>query len=198
MRPTFWAVIPATTFQGRQPGGRKNMDAVAEITSHAELISRLGSTLPVELDRLSLPQAMGMGASATNQIKFRFAYRDVPFDGRAERRGSAAALHLSGDLGPLPFSAQGALRRRRALRTLAAASHATGLDWCLSPTQRITLAGETELPRPLTPAAMVSGAVGLLLRGERYLQLLLDVLGDAAYLDAPRRGLPELSSLPAA
>jgi hypothetical protein len=179
------------------------MDAVAEITSHAELISRLGSTLPVELDRLSLPQAMGMAASATNQITFRFAYRDVPFDGRAERRGNAAALHLSGDLGPLPFSAQGALRRRRALRTLAAASHATGLDWRLSPTQRITLAGETELPRPLTPAAMVSGAVGLLLRGERYLQLLLDVLGDAAYLDTPRRGLaalgaPGLSSLPAA
>jgi hypothetical protein len=159
------------------------MDAVAEITNHAELISRLGSTLPVELDRLSLPQAMGMGSSTTNQINFRFAYRDVPFDGRAERRGSAAALHLTGDLGLLPFSVQGAVRRRRALRTLAAASHATGLDWRLTTAQRITVAGETELPRPLTPAAMVGGAIGLLLRGERYLQLLLDVLGDAAYLN---------------
>ncbi len=160
------------------------MDAVAEITNHAELINRLGSTLPVELDRLSLQQTMGMGSSPTNQISFRFAYRDVPFAGRAERRGDAAALHLSADLGPLPFSAQGAVRRHRALRTLAAASQATGLDWRLSATQKITLAGETELPRPLTPAAMVVGVVGMLLRGERYLELLLDVLGDAQYLNS--------------
>ena len=162
------------------------MDSVVAITHHVELINRLGPPLSLELDRLALPKAMGMSTSTTNAIKFRFTYRDVPFDGQAERRGSAAALRLTGDLGPLPFSAQGAVRRRRALRTLAAASHATGLDWALTATQKISVSGETELPRPLTPAAMVVGAIGLLLRGERYLTLLLDVLGDAEYLNSSK------------
>lgn len=162
------------------------MESVVAITRHVELISRLGPPLSIDLDRLDLPQAMGMSSSTTNEIKFQFTYRDVPFHGRAERRGGGAALHLTADLGPLPFSAQGAVRRRRALRTLAAASHGTGLAWGLSATQKITLAGEIELPRPLTPAAMVVGAIGMLLHGERYLALLLDVLGDAEYLNSSK------------
>lgn len=162
------------------------MDSVATITHHAELISRLGSPLPIELCRLALPQAMGIDSSTTHRIVFHFVFHDVPFIGKVERRGSAAMLHLSADLGPLPFSAQGAQRRRRALRTLAAASYATGLDWRLSPTQRISVTGELPLPRPLTPAGMIVGVVGLLVRGERYLALLLDVLGEAGYLNSPK------------
>jgi len=160
------------------------MDSVNPITHHAELINRLGATLPIELDRLALPQTMGVTVAPTNEIVFRFAYLDVPFAGRVERRGVGAVLRLTGDLGPLPFTAQAAERRRRALWTIAAACRETELDWSVSEKQAIAVAGEIELARPLTPAAMVSGAIALLLQGERYLKFLLDVLGEAEYLNS--------------
>jgi hypothetical protein len=165
--------------------GTLRMDSVNPITHHAELISRLGSTLPIELDRLALPRTMGVAAPASG-IVFRFAYLDVPFTGRVERRGDGAVLRLSGDLGPLPFTIEAAQCRRRALRTLAAATRNTALDWHVSEKQGITVRGEIDLPRPLTPAAMVGGAVGLLLRGGRYLDLLVDVLGEAECLNSPQ------------
>jgi hypothetical protein len=161
------------------------MDVVSPITHHVDLINRLGSTLPVELDRLALPWTMGIEAPS-GRIVFRFAYLDVPFTGRVERRGDGAVLHLTGDLGPLPFTAEAAQRRYRALRTLAAAMRDTKLDWQLSAKQAIAVAGEVELARPLTPSSMVAGAVGLLLRGERHLRLLVDVLGEAECLNSPQ------------
>ena len=161
------------------------MDAISPITHHADLISRLGSTLPVELDRLALPGTMGIEAPS-GQIVFRFVYLDVPFTGRVEGRGNGAVLRLTGDLGPLPFTVEAAQRRCRALRTLAAVTRDTKLDWRLSDKQAIAVAGEIELPRPLTPSAMVAGVVGLLLRGERHLRLLVDVLGEAECLNSPQ------------
>ncbi len=114
----------------------------------------------------------------------RFAYRDVPFVGRIERRGAAATLQLTGAIGPLPFSAQAARRRRRALVTLAAGSGGA-LAWRVSAQQEITVDGTIALAQPLTPTATVAGAVQLLVQADCCLKLLLDVLGDADELNSP-------------
>jgi hypothetical protein len=158
------------------------MYSVDPITYHGDFINRLGAPLPKELDRLALSQAMGMATTGTHEIPFRFSYRDVPFDGRIVRRDADAVLVLTGDLGIVPYTIQAAQRRRRALRAIAFAAHETGLDWSLSEKQGITVSCEVALKRPLTPSAMVVGALGVLLRCDPYLKLLLDVLGAADYL----------------
>jgi len=159
------------------------MDPVVSISEHTEFLDRLGSSLPSELAAFG---SVGQDHSATaaRPVVLRFAYRDVPFVGRIEHQGAEAILRLTGEIGPLPFSAEATRRRRRALVTLAAASGAA-LSWRISARQEITVEGTIPLSLPLTPAATVAGAVHLLLRGDRYLSLLLDVLGDADELNSP-------------
>jgi hypothetical protein len=154
------------------------MDPVVSISEHSEFLDRLGSSLPGELDRFGRAHL-----KAAQPVLLRFTYRDVPFVGRIERHGTAATLHLTGAVGPLPFSVQAARRRRRALLTVAASS--SGLAWRVSPQQEITVAGSIELAQPLTPAATVAGAVRLLVQADSCLSLLLDVLGDADELNSP-------------
>lgn len=156
------------------------MIPVVPIARHADFLRRLTPFLPAGVD----PSETTEAAETRQCITFRFDYLDVLFAGRVEHRGTAAFLHLTGALGPLPFTAQAARRRRRALDTLTAAAGNTSLNWRVSPTQEITLEGTTELPPPLSPVVMVTGAVRLLLDGERYFRLLLDVLGEADYLNS--------------
>ena len=161
------------------------MNPVVSISEHSEFLHRLGSSLPRELDRFGQVGA-DHPAKPVHPLLLHFSYRDVPFTGRVERHGATTVLQLTGAVGPLPFTAQAARRRRRALITLAAGSGAA-LAWRISAQQEITVTGSIELAQPLTPATTVAAAVQLLLQGDRCLSLLLDVLGD----------LDELSSLAA-
>jgi hypothetical protein len=154
------------------------MDPIVSISEHTEFLDRLGSSLPSKFDRI------GTAAKAAQPMVLRFTYRDIPFVCRIERQGAAAILHLTGEVGPLPFSAQAIRRRRRALITLAAGSGAAP-TWRVSAQQEITVNGTITLAQPLTPAATVAGAVQLLLQGDRCLSLLLDVLGDADEFNSP-------------
>src|SRR5262249_37215102 len=135
------------TSMARNPKDERAMDKVAPITDHAELISRLGPTLPPELCRLALPQAMGHETGARN-FTFGFVLRELPSPGIVEAPGAAARLALQASLGPLPFTAEDPKRRHRARRALAEANRSTRLDWYLSPKHEILLAGSVELARP--------------------------------------------------
>ncbi len=160
------------------------MDPAVSITDHSDFLDRLGPSLPAGLGRFKKADDGG-AMTASSSIALRFTYLDVPFSGRLERRGDETILRLTGAVGPLPFTAQAALRRRRALRTIAAACRTT-LDWRVSATQEISVGvgGVVSLAQPVTPMTIVAGAVELLVQGERYLSLLLDVLGEADSLNS--------------
>jgi hypothetical protein len=167
------------------------MEPAISITEHVEFLRRLGSSLPASLERYAGGDVSGTGPTA-HSIALRFTYRDVPFFATIERDGGLATLRLIGAIGPLPFSVQAAQRRRRALTTLAAAG-GTALNWRVSTRQEITVEGTITLGDKPTPAAMVTGAVQLLLQGDRYLSLLLDILGDADNLNSPDFNAPVLT-----
>jgi hypothetical protein len=152
------------------------------MTHHTDPTRCREPRLPIELDRLSLPQAMAARRDG-QRFGFRFVWRDVPFSGTVTGDGAPARLTVTGELGPLPFTIEAARRRNRALRTLAAAQRSTDLDWRLTAAQEIVVSGETMLVGPSTPGAMIAGAVGVIARGDHYLALLLDVLGDAQSLN---------------
>ena len=58
------------------------------------------------------------------------------------------------------------------------------LDWRVSATQEISVGGTIALVQPVTPMTILAGAVQFLMRGDRYLSLLLDVLGEADSLNS--------------
>jgi hypothetical protein len=83
---------------------------------------------------------------------------------------------LTGDFGVLPFTAEGH-ERRQAVQTVVAAAHGrSGLDWHVTPQQQIVMKGGISLSLPLTPVAMIAGAVTVLLRAKPYLEALLAAL----------------------
>jgi hypothetical protein len=56
---------------------------------------------------------------------------------------------------------------------VAAARECSGLDWQVTPQQQIQVRSGISLPSPLTPVAMILGAVTLLLRALPFLEQLL-------------------------
>jgi hypothetical protein len=158
------------------------MDPVVSIIEHSEFLDRLGSSLLSVLHRFGQTAAY-QSVKLPHPMCLRFTYRDVPFIGRVERQGEKAILHLTGEIGPLPFSVRAARRRRRALMTLAAGTSKT-LAWRISARQEISVDGSIVLTHPLTPAATVAGVIQLLIQADPCLALLLDVLGDADQLNS--------------
>ena len=127
--------------------------------------------LPLELDRSEF-----FGSCSTRPVAFRFTYREVPFSCTAERKDGQPELTLTGDFGALPYTAEGQ-ERRKALKTVVAhARRRSGLDWQVTPQQEIIMRGGISLALPLTPVAMVTGAVTLLLRARPFLDLLLETM----------------------
>jgi len=140
------------------------------------VVATLGqSKLPLELDRLHL-----LGRDGSEPLAFRFVFHEVPFSCRAERQGSRAVLALTGDFGALPYTAEDAPRRRSVQEALTAARSNSGLDWDVTPQQQIEVRGDVDLGLPLTPVALVAGAVTLLMRAQPFLDRLLGALTQTA------------------
>ena len=136
------------------------------------VVATLGSCpLPIELSQLHL-----FDAGDKEAISFRFAFHDVPFSCTAERREGKPMLALVGDFGALPYTVEGAERRRSVQTILATAKRRSGLDWTVTRNQTIAVAGGIALDLPLTPRALVVGTVALLLRALPYLELLVEIL----------------------
>ena len=136
------------------------------------IIAALGGFgLPLELDRSEF-----FGSGATRPVAFRFTFREVPFSCIAERKDGQPLLALTGDFGALPYTAEGPERRKAVQAVVAHARCRSGLDWQVTPHQEIIMRGGISLALPLTPVAMVTGAVTLLLRARPFLELLLETM----------------------
>jgi hypothetical protein len=153
------------------------MPAVTESKPKDEsVIATLGGfELPLELDR---PEMFGRGGP--RPVAFRFTYREVPFACTAKRENGHPVLTLTGDFGALPYTAEGPERRQAVQTVVAAAQQRSGLDWHVTPEQQIVMKGGISLSLPLTPVAMIAGAVTVLLRARPYLEVLLDTLAQEA------------------
>ncbi len=145
----------------------------------AGLIASLGRLeLPLEFDRARAALTGVKMPDTGSAVGFRFLFREVPFEARAERRDGRTAVSLVGDLGFLPFTIENAKRRRRLRMMLAAADRASGLRWEITPRHGIRISGEIDRNVPFTPTAIVAAAIALLLRGRPYLDLAVAIAGE--------------------
>jgi hypothetical protein len=134
---------------------------------------------PFEIDRFGAAPEGTPPVRPSGVLDFRFCFAEVPFHARAERRQGRPMLTLSGDLGTLPFTIENARRRHRLRLVLAAAQRRSGLTWEVTAHHAIRLRGEIELELPLTPVAVLAGAVALLMKIRPYLDLVVAVAGEA-------------------
>lgn len=144
------------------------------------MLAALGRFVPpFEIDRFGAAPEGIEPARPSGVLDFRFCFAEVPFSARTERRNGRPVLTLTGDLGTLPFTIENARRRHRLRLVLDAAQRRSGLAWQITAHQAIRLCGEIDLDLPLTPVAVLAGAVTLLLKSRPYLDLVVAVAGEA-------------------
>ena len=164
---TATAAHMATDLAGADPAVRESVLAS---------LSRLAG--PLEIDRADGGIADLPPARPSGVLRFRFCFREVPFEACAERRQNRPVLILTGELGTLPFSIESPARRRRLRKVLAAAGLFSGLRWEVTSAQTIRASGEIDLGAALTPTAIIAGTATLLLRSRPYIELMTAVAGE--------------------
>jgi hypothetical protein len=138
-------------------------------------------TASLSFDMASLGVCRDAWTTARHRpLVFRFCVDEVPFEARALWRDNRVVLSLAGALGTLPFTIESGQRRRRLAMILAAAARGSGLAWTVDQRHEMTVAGDAELAAPVTPTALISGVVALLLRCRPYLELLVAAAAEAA------------------
>jgi hypothetical protein len=151
----------------------------AEAISGGSVVAAFGRLAgPIEIDRVEGASADLPPARPSGVLRFRFCFREVPFEARAERGQNRPTLSLTGDLGTLPFSIENPARRRRLRKVLAAAELFSGLRWEVTPAQTIRATGEIDLGAALTPTAIIAGTASLLLQSRPYIELITAVAGE--------------------
>lgn len=123
--------------------------------------------------------ADGPAVQAVAPIAFGFTYAGIAFEAHADR-ADAPRLAIRGQVGTLPFSAEG-VQRRTDLKTIIAASQ--DLASCrLSLDQRheIWLDADIAVDTPMTPTALIAATAALIARCKPWLDML------RFYLVAPR------------
>jgi hypothetical protein len=151
----------------------------ADATSRGGVLAALGRLAgPIEIDRVEGASADLPPARPSGVLRFRFCFREVPFEARAERRKNRPILSLSGHLGTLPFTIENPARRRRLRKVLAAAELFSGLRWEVTPEQTIRASGEIDLGTALTPTAIIAGTATLLLQSRPYIDLITAIAGE--------------------
>ena len=143
------------------------------------LLASLSSlALPLDPSEFALALSGVAQSKPGARIEFRFLFGEVAFRAHAEDRRRHVVLTLVGDLGFLPFTIENSRRRRRLRNALAAARRGSGLRWEITPGHEIRVTGDIELPSPLAPVSVITGAVTLLARGRPYLDLVVSVAGE--------------------
>lgn len=136
-----------------------------------DVVRAFGGDGPGNQDGATLSTAL-TAKKSDNRIEFGFQYRDIPFVVRAEAAGQGTAMEIRASLGDLPYTVEDPGRRMTAYAIVQAASKGLGGRIMLDGNQRIVLSERYQLDEPLTPQALLTRAVRLVLEAKPYLELL--------------------------
>ncbi|MDR3435927.1 hypothetical protein [Telmatospirillum sp.] len=121
--------------------------------------------------RLPFDEAVGGTALAQQDFKFRFSYHHISFAAECRHKPDQVIIALTGDVGPMPFSAESAVARAE-LQTVLNAANAHLGDIFRVVEGRILMVGEVSLVRPLTAVGLIAGMARFLLSGRPYLETI--------------------------
>lgn len=128
--------------------------------------------LPLEAASVTVGDDGNLAQKPEELLRFAFSYAGIHFVAQAERRPDSGVLLLQGDLGPMPFSAEGTSRRGDIAAVLAGAQRLSFGSIGLSSDQRIRLLAEQPMVGPLTPVRVLAVVTAILVRAKPWLDLL--------------------------
>jgi hypothetical protein len=121
--------------------------------------------------RLPFDDSRGVGHLRDKDFRFRFSYRQLPLTVTVRAEADRSRLHLAGDLGALPFSAESAVARAELQMVIESANNHLGGVFQVTE-GRISLVGTHYIPNPLTAVGLVSGLAQILIPVRPYLETI--------------------------
>ena len=144
-------------------------------TTHIAFIAK--QTIPIEFNSIVVREDGTLERQSPGRpVEFRFVYAGIPFDAHAQYVGNQPVLHLSGEVGPVPYSAESIPVRRASHAVLRASwtlPHSRLVAW---PGGRIRAIGKMPLPAPLTPVGIITAVTSMILDLKPYLDLIAELL----------------------
>lgn len=127
--------------------------------------------------------------SAPRPVRFAFTVGGQAFEGLAERNDEGGELLVTGELCPMPFSAEDAEARRDLLHILRrCSSHVPGVRFSLNARQRVALEGTLAIPQPMSPRQLVGSAAKIVADAMPWIALLSEAAGRIQARRAGRSG----------
>lgn len=135
------------------------------------------STLPPGVDHMHIETdgtvRLGRGGEL---IEFRFKFMDVPFSATTRQVQSGPIVQISGEIAPLPYSAEGLVMRRSVMAIIDASQELLHSRLAISKHKTILCVGKAPFVLPATPLDLISAATSVLLEVKPFLQLLAEIL----------------------
>ncbi len=135
------------------------------------------STLPPGVDHMHIGEdgtvQIGKGGQL---IEFGFSFMDVPFTATTRQVQSGPIVQISGEIAPLPYSAEGLVVRRSVMAVITASQELEHARLAISKHKTILCVGKGHFDLPAKPADLIAAVTGVILEVRPYLQMLAEIL----------------------
>lgn len=135
------------------------------------------NTLPPGVDHVHIDTGgavrIGRGGGL---VEFSFRFMDVRFNANTRQIQSGPILQISGDIAPLPYSAEGVTVRRSAMAIIDASQELPHTRLAISKYKTILCVGKAPVVSPWTPVDLIAAAASVVLEVKPFLQILAEIL----------------------
>mgnify|MGYP000273493476 CR=1 FL=1 len=135
------------------------------------------NTLPPDVDQMHIDAAgavrIGRGGGL---VEFGFRYMDVRFTANTRQIQSGPIVQISGEIAPLPYSAEGVAIRRSAMAIIDASQELTHTRLAISKQKTILCVGKAPVVSPWTPTDLIAATVSVILEVRPFLLILAEIL----------------------
>lgn len=140
-----------------------------------EMLAR--KMLPAEIGHLRLDDE---GKLRINRggglVEFSFSFMDVPFNANTRQIQSGPVVQISGEVAPLPYSAEGVTVRRATMAIIAASETLEHTRLAISKQKTILCVGKAPIEEPWGPVDLIAAAASVIIEVRPYLQMLAEIL----------------------
>jgi hypothetical protein len=135
------------------------------------------NTLPAGVDQLHFDAAGAVRiGSGGGLVEFAFRFMDIRFSANTRQIQSGPIVQVSGEIAPLPYSAEGIAVRRSTIAIIDASQELAHTRLAISKYKTILCVGKAPVVSPWTPIDLIVAAASVVLEVKPYLQILAEIL----------------------
>lgn len=109
-------------------------------------------------------------------VEFGFRFMDVRFTANTRQIQSGPIIQISGEIAPLPYSAEGITVRRSAIAVIDASQELAHTRLAISKHKTILCVGKAPVVEPWTPIDLIVATASVMLEVKPFLQILAEIL----------------------